>query len=85
MIVPDGRTDLEKLKELLGNPEQTHLDLKASVDLMTAADKLKFVKDAVTMASRPEGGYILIGVNDAGATACPWARSPTGLASTAHA
>lgn len=33
MVVPDGRTDLEKLKELLGNPEQTHLDLKASVDL----------------------------------------------------
>jgi hypothetical protein len=40
MIVPDGRTDLEKLKELLGNPEQTHLDLKASVDLTNAADKL---------------------------------------------
>ncbi|GFM20413.1 MULTISPECIES: helix-turn-helix domain-containing protein [Mycobacteriaceae] len=71
MIVPDGRTNLEKLKELLGNPEQTHLDLKASVDLTNAADKLKFVKDAVTMASRPEGGYILIGVDDAGAPCLP--------------
>jgi hypothetical protein len=28
MIVPDGRMDLEKLEELLGNPEETHLDLK---------------------------------------------------------
>lgn len=71
MIVPDGRTDLEKLKELLGNPEQTHLDLKASVDLSVAADKLKFVKDAVTMASRPEGGYILVGVDDAGTPCMP--------------
>jgi len=33
MIVPDGRTDPEKLKELLGNPEETHLDLKAKVDV----------------------------------------------------
>ncbi len=71
MIVPDGRTDLEKLKELLGNPEQTHLDLKASVDLSSAADRLKFVKDAVTMASRPEGGYTGIGVNDAGNPCMP--------------
>jgi predicted HTH transcriptional regulator len=71
MIVPDGRTDAEKLAELLGNPEQTHLDLKARVDLDVAGDKLKFVKDAVTMASRPEGGYILIGVDDAGSPCMP--------------
>lgn len=44
MIVPDGRTKLEKLKELLGNPEQTHLDLKASVDHTNVADKRSFVK-----------------------------------------
>ncbi|SHU63705.1 putative transcriptional regulator with HTH domain [Mycobacteroides abscessus subsp. abscessus] len=66
MIISDGRMDFEKLKELLGNPEQTHLDLKSKVDLTSAADKLKFAKDAVTMASRPEGGYILIGVDDDG-------------------
>lgn len=66
MIVSDGRTDREKLEELLGNPEQTHLDLKSCVDLNDDADKLKFVKDAVTMASRPEGGYILVGVDDSG-------------------
>lgn len=33
MIVPDGRTNLEKLRELLGNPEETHLDLKAVLKL----------------------------------------------------
>lgn len=66
MIVSDGRTDHEKLEELLGNPEQTHLDLKSFVDLTNDADRLKFVKDAVTMASRPEGGYILVGVDDDG-------------------
>src|SRR5258708_6657089 len=71
MIVPDGRTDLEKLKELLGNPEQTHLDLKAKVVITGTADKLKFVKDSVTMASRPQGGYILIGVDDAGNPCAP--------------
>ncbi|WNG95001.1 helix-turn-helix domain-containing protein [Mycobacterium sp. ITM-2016-00318] len=66
VIVPDGRTDYEKLLELLGNPEETHLDLKASVDIAAQDDKVKFVKDVVTMSNRPPGGYILIGVNDAG-------------------
>jgi hypothetical protein len=36
--------------------EQTHLDLKAKVDLTEPADKLKFVKDSVTMA--PSGTII---------------------------
>jgi hypothetical protein len=71
MIVPDGRTDPEKLDELLGNPEETHLDLKAKVDLTVAEDKLKFVKDAVTMSQRPPGGYILIGVDDDGKPCMP--------------
>jgi len=71
MIVPDGRTDPEKLDELLGNPEETHLDLKAKVDLTVAEDRLKFVKDAVTMSQRPPGGYILIGVDDDGKPCMP--------------
>jgi Putative DNA-binding domain len=71
MIVPDGRTDGEKLDELLGNPEETHLDLKAKVDLTVAEDRLKFVKDAVTMSQRPPGGYILIGVDDDGKPCMP--------------
>jgi hypothetical protein len=71
LIVPDGRTDLEKLRELLGNPEETYLDLKAKVDLTDTEDKLKFVKDAVTMSNRPPGGYILIGVDDDGNPCMP--------------
>ena len=76
MIVPDGRTDLEKLRELLGNPEETHLDLKAKVDLTDNEDKLKFVKDAVTMSNRPPGGYILIGVDDDGNPCIPIGTIP---------
>lgn len=76
MIVPDGRTDPEKLEELLGNPEETHLDLKAKVDLDDPADRLKLVKDAVTMASRPLGGYILIGVDDDGKPCMPTGTIP---------
>ena len=71
MIVPDGRTDPEKLRELLGNPEETHIDLKAKVDLTDNEDKLKFVKDAVTMSNRPPGGYILISVDDDGNPCMP--------------
>jgi hypothetical protein len=56
VIVPDGRTDPEKLRELLGNPEETHLDLKATVDLTENADKLKFVKDAVTIRAARQAG-----------------------------
>lgn len=59
VIVPDGRTDYEKLRELLGNPEETHLDLKASVDLKKLEDRLKFVKDVVTMSNRPPGGALV--------------------------
>ena len=32
MIVPDGRTDPEKLRQLLVAAEETHLDFKASVN-----------------------------------------------------
>ena len=71
MIVPDGRTDPEKLNELLGNPEETHLDLKASIDLTDTESKLRFVKDAVTMSQRRPGGYILIGVDNDGNPCLP--------------
>ncbi|MCZ2849810.1 AlbA family DNA-binding domain-containing protein [Modestobacter sp. VKM Ac-2978] len=69
MIVVDGRTDREKLVELLQLPEQTHLEFKAELDLTSKQDELNFVKDAVSMANRPPGGYILIGVNDDGTLA----------------
>jgi hypothetical protein len=67
VIVHDGRTDREKLYELLEAGEQTHLDYKAWLDLQDSADRLSFVKDAVAMSNRPEGGYILVGVDDEGA------------------
>lgn len=71
MIVVDGRTDREKLVELLQLPEQTHLEFKAELDLTVKQDELNFVKDAVSMSNRPPGGYILVGVNDEGALALP--------------
>ena len=60
LVVPDGRTDYEKLLELLGLPEETHLDLKAELDLDSTEARTKFVKDVVAMSNRPPGGYILI-------------------------
>lgn len=69
MIVVDGRTVEEKLRELLAEPEQTHLDFKATLDLTNAKDKLEFVKDAVSMANRPPGGYIIVGAHEGGVLA----------------
>jgi hypothetical protein len=71
MISPDRRTDYEKLLELLGNPEEAHLDFKATVDLGKLEDRLRLVKDVVTMSNRPPGGYILIGVDDEGTPCSP--------------
>lgn len=71
MIVVDGRTDREKLVELLQLPEQTHLEFKSNVDLDSKHDELHFVKDAVSMTNRPPGGYILVGVNNDRTLALP--------------
>ncbi|MFJ6300085.1 AlbA family DNA-binding domain-containing protein [Pseudarthrobacter oxydans] len=71
MIVVDGRTDREKLVELLQVSEQTHLEFKSELDLTTKRDELNFVKDAVSMINRPPGGYILVGVEDDGTLALP--------------
>jgi predicted HTH transcriptional regulator len=71
MIVPDGRTDPEKLRQLVAATEETHLDFKASVNFANTKDAVEFVKDAVTMANRPPGGYIVIGVDDSGNPCIP--------------
>jgi hypothetical protein len=71
VIVVDGRTDHEKLAELLQSPEETHLEFKAALDLKQKRDEVNFVKDAVAMSNRPPGGYILVGVDDAGTPAMP--------------
>lgn len=65
-VVWDGRTDEEKLQELLRLGEQTQLDFKVELDLRDRKHELDFVKDAVAMANRPPGGYILIGITDEG-------------------
>lgn len=62
----DGRTDEERLLQLLKCPEQTHLDFKRSVDLEDPRQKLNFIKDAVAMSNTAPGGYIIVGVDDAG-------------------
>ncbi|GAA1753996.1 hypothetical protein GCM10009810_12290 [Nostocoides vanveenii] len=66
VIVLDGRNDREKLNELLRAGEGTHLDYKETIDLTTNADKLKIVKDIVSLSNRPGGGYLVIGVDDQG-------------------
>lgn len=70
-VTVDGRTDMEKLIELLGEPEQEHLDFKEDVDLSKSEDKVKFVKDVVAMSNCPPGGYLLIGVSDSGEPVAP--------------
>lgn len=72
MIVVDGRTDEEKLLELLASgAEETALDFKATLDLSGRAsrDSVEFAKDAISMGNLPGGGYIVVGVDDRGAPA----------------
>jgi len=70
VIVVDGRTDEEKLFELLASgAEETALDFKATLDLSGRAtkDSVEFAKDAISMGNLPGGGYIVVGVDDQGA------------------
>ncbi|MGV0052603.1 AlbA family DNA-binding domain-containing protein [Mycobacterium colombiense] len=71
MIVPDGQTGKEKLRQLLTAAEETHLDFKAFIDFGKTKDRVEFVKDAVTMSNRPPGGYIVVGVDDNGNPCIP--------------
>lgn len=66
MIVVDGRTDSEKLAELLDLAEEEALDYKSEANISKGRHRLDFVKDAVAMSNRPDGGYILLGVTDDG-------------------
>ena len=70
-VTVDGRTDIEKLTELLSEPEQQHLEFKESVNLSKNEGKVKFVKDVVSISNQPPGGYILIGVDDSGKPVAP--------------
>lgn len=67
MIVVDGRTDIDKLRELLATTtECSELDFKETLDLSKKGDELNFVKDAVSMFNRYPGGYIIVGATNEG-------------------
>ncbi len=67
MVIVDGRTDIEKLQELLTTgTECSELDFKETLDLTKRGDELHFVKDAVSMFNRYPGGYIVIGATNEG-------------------
>lgn len=67
MVVVDGRTDSEKLRELLeAGSECSELDFKETLDLGNKEDELHFVKDAVSMFNRYPGGYLIIGATNDG-------------------
>ena len=67
MVVVDGRTDKDKLKELLSlGAERTELDYKEALDLGEPRHELDFVKDAVSMFNHFPGGYIIVGATDDG-------------------
>lgn len=65
-IVVDGRTDGEKLLELLNEPEQKHLDHKQELDFDHQKSKLDFAKDVIAIGN-VGGGYLLIGTTNEGA------------------
>lgn len=67
----DGRVDGEKLTELLGLPEGSHLEFKSEIDVDSTEGKVKFAKDVVAMSNTPPGGYILVGVADDGKLCVP--------------
>ena len=71
MIVVDGRTDFEKLIELLKEPEQECLEFKSTINMSDPKNRFDFLKDIMAIANNPEGGYILIGVNNQGVPCRP--------------
>jgi hypothetical protein len=65
-VVVDGRTDEEKLHELIAiGAEYDELDFKATLDLGDKRKALDFAKDCISM-NTTAGGYIVIGLLDDG-------------------
>ena len=63
----DGRVDIERLRLLLDvQTEYPSLDYKSDCDLKSAPGRYEFVKDVAGMMSRPEGGYLVVGVDGRG-------------------
>lgn len=68
LIAIDGRTDDEKLRELLAvGGENSAVDFKETLDLSDRRCELEFVKDALAMFNRYPGGYLVIGADSDGA------------------
>ena len=69
MVVVDGQVNEEKLFELRTiGAEHEELDFKRTLDLSSGQSKanVDFVKDCLAMASLPNGGYLLVGVDEHG-------------------
>ncbi|MGW6621970.1 AlbA family DNA-binding domain-containing protein [Nocardia sp. NPDC055002] len=64
----DGRTDFEKVLELLQNgTEDRELDYKSHLDLSAGSKhSVELAKDCAAMANLPRGGYIVVGAKDNG-------------------
>ena len=59
-----------ELISLILEGESQRVDFKRQLNLKTKKGKAEFVKDIVSLAnSSPNGGYILVGVNDNGSVA----------------
>ncbi|WKK70476.1 hypothetical protein Q0F99_11430 [Rathayibacter oskolensis] len=66
-VVADGRVDREKLAELLAlGAEQEALDFKATLDLSDPKHQVDHIKDILSMMSLLDGGYLVVGVDNAG-------------------
>ena len=63
--------DIDYLKNLLNQSENSHLDFKRTIDLSTPKGKISFVLDIVSMANRAPGGSLVVGVDDSGAILPP--------------
>jgi len=77
VVVVDGQVNREKLSELLHiGAEHQELDFKSTLDLSSGPSKanVDFVKDCLAMASLPDGGYLVIGVDEDGTAATDQAR-----------
>jgi hypothetical protein len=79
-VVVDGRVDREKLRELLLiGAEQEALDFKATIDFAEPGDQIELTKDLLAMMSLPEGGYVIVGVDNSGNLATDQAPINTAL------
>lgn len=67
MVVVEPVVNAEKLGEILSEgSESESLEFKGSCDLNDREDWVDFVAEAGAMQSQPDGGYIVVGLDDTG-------------------